>query len=91
LVKEQSRQINAQAVRESDSAVVPEKSPNKGRPVPAEAAEGRALAKRNAEEEAATQAQNWTVASFGLDGVRQRARADRALRFTSLLHHITPE
>jgi hypothetical protein len=37
--------------------------------------EGRALAKRNAEEEAATQAQNWTVASFGLDGVRQRAGA----------------
>jgi len=91
LVKERTRQINAQAVRESDSAVVPEKSPNNGSPVPAEVMEGRALAKRNADEEAATQAQNWTVASFGLDGVRQRARADRACRFTSLLHHITPE
>ena len=66
-------QIHAQAVRESDSAIVPEKSPNNGSPVAAEAMEGRALAKRNAEEEAVTQAQNWTLASFGLDGVRQRA------------------
>ena len=91
MVKERTRGINAQAVRESDSAVVPEKSPNKGNPVPAEAMEGRALAERNAGEEAATQAQNWNLASFGLDGVRQRAGADRTVRFTSLLHHITPE
>ena len=57
LVKERTRQINAQAVRESDSAIVPEKSPNNGSPVPAEAMEGRALAERNAAEDAATQAQ----------------------------------
>jgi hypothetical protein len=73
-VKERTRQTNAQAVRESDSVIVPEKSPNKGNPVPAEAMEGRALAKRNADEEAATQALNWTLASFGLSGVRQPAR-----------------
>ena len=74
LVKERTRQINAQAVRESDSAIVPEKSPNNGSPVPAEAMEGRALAKRNADEDAATQAQTWTLAVFDRDGVRQPAR-----------------
>jgi hypothetical protein len=73
-VKERTRQTNAQAVRESDSVIVPEKSPNKGNPVPAEAMEGRALAKRNADEDAATQAQPWTLALFDLDGVRQPAR-----------------
>jgi len=90
-VKERSRQTSADAVRESDGAVVPEKSPNNGVPALAEAVEGRASAKRNAGEEAATQAQTWSVASFGLDCVRQRARADKTLRFTNLLHHVTVE
>lgn len=90
-MKERSRQINVNAVRESDSAVVPEKLPNKGIPVPAEAMEGRALAKRNADKNVAIQTQCWEVASSGLEGVRQRAKRDKTLCFNNLLHHITPE
>jgi group II intron reverse transcriptase/maturase len=91
LVKERSRRINVNAIRESDSAIVPEKLPNKGIPVPAEAMEGRAPTERNAGEDVAIQTQCWGVASSGLEGVRQRAKADKTLCFNNLLHHITPE
>jgi len=90
-MKERSRQINANAIRESDSDKVPEKSPNKEVPASTEVMEGRELTERNAGEDAAIQAQNWEVASSGLEGVRQRAKADKTLRFNNLLHHITPE
>ena len=90
-MKERTRGISAQAIRESDNAVVSEKSSNKEVPASAEMMEKRALVKRNVVDEAANQAQNWNVASSGLDGVRQRAKADKSMRFTSLLHHLTQE
>ncbi|NTW84424.1 MAG: group II intron reverse transcriptase/maturase, partial [Chlorobiaceae bacterium] len=64
---------------------------NKGTPVPAEAVEERTLAKRNAGEEATNRIQSREMVSFGLEGVRTRARTDKTCCFTALLHHITPE
>ena len=90
-MKERTRSIDAEANRESDSVEVPKKSPNKGTPVPAEGMEGRTLAKRNAGKEAAIRIQSREMVSFGLEGVRRRARKDKTCCFTSLLHHITPE
>jgi RNA-directed DNA polymerase len=59
---------------------------------PAEMVEGRSAAKGNADQNPAprTQSRN-NRASMGLEGVRQAARRDRRLRFTALLHHITPQ
>jgi len=65
--------------------------PNKGVPASAEAEEGRALTKRNANKEAAARTQSRDTASYGLEGVRERAKTDESCQFTALLHHITPE
>ena len=84
---------------ESDSSIVPKKSANKdGVPPSAESMEGRGLTKENIEQSllARTQGRNsngqpFVPRSRGLLGVREAARKDKGLRFTSLLHHITPE
>ena len=84
---------------ESDSSIVPEKPANKGGvPLPAESAEGRGLTKENIGQSLLdrTQRRNadgtpFAPRSRGLLGVREAARRDKKLRFTSLLHHITPE
>lgn len=53
--------------------------------------EGRDVAKGNADQVPAPRTQSRTSrASMGLEGVRIAARRDRRLRFTALLHHITP-
>ena len=53
--------------------------------------EGRGVAKGNADETSASRTQSRTsCASTGLEGVREAARRDRRVRFTALLHHITP-
>jgi group II intron reverse transcriptase/maturase len=83
----------------SDSPIVPEKPANKGGvPLPAESAEGRGLTKENTGQSLLdrTQRRNadgtpFVPRSRGLLGVRAAARKDKKLRFTSLLHHITPE
>jgi len=84
---------------ESDSSIVPQKPANKGSvPLPAESAEGRELTKENIGQSLLdrTQRRNadgtpFVPRSRGLLGVREAARKDKKLRFTSLLHHITPE
>jgi len=84
---------------ESDSPIVPEKSANKGSvPLSAESMEERGLTKENIEPLllARTQSRNadgmpFTPRSRGLFGVREAAQNDKKLRFTSLLHHLTPE
>jgi group II intron reverse transcriptase/maturase len=84
---------------ESDSSIVPEKSANNGSvPLPAESAEGRELTKENIGQSLLdrTQSRNSDATAFvprsrGLLGVREAARRDQKLRFTSLLHHLTPE
>ena len=50
-MKEKTRRIDADANRESDGVVVPEKSPNNEAPASAEELEGRTSAKRNAGDE----------------------------------------
>ena len=92
--KAQSRNPVAYAGEKSDTSVVPEKPSNKGesqRGDPAETVEGRDVAKGNVSENPAprTQSRN-KVASMGLEGVRIAAQRDKRLRFTALLHHITP-
>jgi len=72
--------------------------PNNGaasKPAPAEGREGRRAAKSNAGQPPAPRTQSRTRASMGLDGVREVARAHKAagkeVRFTALMHHITPQ
>jgi group II intron reverse transcriptase/maturase len=99
LEKTRGHNPNMHVARKSDSPVVPEKPANKGSvPVPAESAEGRGLTKENTEQSLLdrTQSRDMNGSPFrprsrGLFGVRQAARKDRELKFTSLLHHITPE
>jgi RNA-directed DNA polymerase len=94
-----SRKTDMHVTGKSDSSIVPEKPTNKGSvPLPAESAEGRELTEENIEQSllARTQSRNsdgtpFVPRSRGLLGVREAAQKDRKLRFTSLLHHITPE
>lgn len=78
-------------VEKSDSLIVPKKPLNKGAS-PAETVEGRGEAKGNAEQIPAsrTLSRN-SCASMDLERVRGAARRNRRLRFSALLHHITPE
>ena len=86
-------------IGESDSLIVPEKPANKGGvPLPAESAEGRGLTEENTGQSLLdrTQGRNsdgipFVPRSRGLLGVREAARKDKKLKFTSLLHHISPE
>ena len=74
------------ANEKSDTPVVPKKLPNKGAN-PAEAMEGRGVAKGNANESPASRTLSRDKrASSGLEGVRETARRNRKLRFTALLH-----
>jgi RNA-directed DNA polymerase len=84
---------------ESDSSIVPEKPANKGEvPQPAELVEGRELTKENTERSLLdrTQSRNsngtpFEARSRRLLGVREAARKGRKQKFTSLMHHITPD
>lgn len=79
------------AGEKSDTPIRPEKRPNKG-DEPAEAVEERGVVSGNSVGTTAGRAQNrHKPASKGLQGVREAARRDRQCRFTSLLHHVTPE
>ena len=84
------------AAERSDTSIVPGKLPNKGNPEeqregrPAEVVEGRDVAKGNAGETPADRTQGRESASLGLEGIRNVARRDRRMKFTALLHHVTP-
>ncbi len=73
----------------SDTPVVSKKLPNKGKP--AEAVEKRGVAKGNVSQEPARRTQSRVSASMSLEGIRQAARRDKRVRFTSLMHHLTEE
>lgn len=78
------------AAEKSDTPILPEKLPNKGDD-PAEAMEGRGVTRGNADGNPACRTQSRDKrASMGLEGVREAARRNRKLRFTALLHHVTP-
>jgi RNA-directed DNA polymerase len=93
--KAQSHNPVAYADEKSDTCVVPEKLSNKGERQsgdPAETVEGRRVAKGNVSKNPAPRTPSRAkVASMGLEGVRIATRRDKALRFTALLHHITPQ
>jgi len=67
------------------------KDSNKGGPPSAESLEGKPRAKENDPAPHAVRAQQRAAVSLGLEGVRQAARRKTAGKFTSLLHHLTPE
>ena len=97
--KARCHKSDAHVAGESHSPIVPEKPANNGGvPLPAESAEERGLTKENIEQSLLARIQCRTsdgmpfvTRSRGLFGVRQAAQQDRKLRFTNLLHHITPE
>lgn len=76
--------------RKSDSFVVPEKRPNKdcGAPQPAEGVEGRRLTKENSGQQTKRRTQSRESLQHALDRIRQAARRDKQLRFTTLWHHV---
>jgi RNA-directed DNA polymerase len=81
----------------SDRRVVPTKSPNKGagepsqgsaRPKPAEAVEGRRLAKSNPQQRTMFRTLRRVRMSPEMERIRQAASRDRKMRFTALFHHV---
>ena len=86
--KVSSRNPVVTSPEESDGNVVPEKLANKGVATPAESIEGRAPTERNPGQGAAHRAQSRASASNGLDRVRQRAGADKTLRFNNLFQFL---
>lgn len=82
--------LGMNGTEESESAVVPMKEPNEGRPGrPEEVLEGRAGAKENRDESYTDPTQSGVNVSPGLVAVRQRAQERKAEKFTNLLHHLT--
>ena len=75
--------------QKSDSPVVPTKQPNNAGTPAAEAVEGRGLTKVNTSTLPAVRTQSREAAPCRLARVRRRARQDKNVRFTALLHHIT--
>ncbi|MGA2068706.1 MAG: hypothetical protein ABSG86_27305 [Thermoguttaceae bacterium] len=60
-------------------------------PGAAESVEGRGSTKGNVSQTTAGRTQCRKPASRGLWDVREAARRDKTMRFTALLHHVTPE
>ena len=99
LEKTRCHNSNMHVTGKSDSSIVPKKPTNNGSvPVPAESVEGRELTKENTGQSLLDRIQSRTKdgnpsrpRSRGLLGVRQAARNDKEMKFTNLLHHVTPE
>ena len=72
----------------SDNSVLPKKSPNNGSKEPAEAVEGRGLAKGNLLGQNAHRTRCRASLQSALERVRQAAKGDRRQRLTALLHHV---
>ncbi len=79
------------AVGESDDLVVPAKRANKAGPsAAAESVEGRGSTKGNVLADGRIPDSEPGECVDRLEGVREAARRDKKVRFTALLHHITP-
>ena len=74
----------------SDRSIKPKKPPNKrsGAPHPAEEVEGRDLAEGNLGQQTRSRAQDRELLQQALNRIRQAAKADRKLQFTTLWHHV---
>ncbi len=81
------------ANRKSDGSIVPATSANNGAAeAPAESAEERDSAKRNAKQTVLPRTPSRTKRkSRGLHGVREAARENGTLKFTALLHHVNED
>ncbi len=81
------------ADRKSDASIVPSTQANNARAeLAAESAEERDAAKRNVDQSSRSRApQRKRGRSHGLAGVRETARTQPELKFTSLLHHVTED
>ena len=77
--------------RESDGSIVPKKRANNADPSAAEPVEGRGSTKGNVSQTLLAPDTVPGKRGMGLWGVREAAKRDTKLRFTALLHHITPE
>jgi group II intron reverse transcriptase/maturase len=88
---EESPRMNASG--KSDGPIRPQKPANKGggRPSSAESVEERGPAKGNSDQTGSLRTQSRGGLSPGLDRVRQVARRDKKVKFTTLLHHIYSE
>ena len=86
--KAKSRTAAIHAAEKSDTPIVLRKPLNNGKP--AEVVEGRGVAKGNAGEAPAGRTPSREPALTGLERIRQAAKKERQMRFTALLHHITP-
>ena len=75
----------------SDSAIVAVKPTNKAEQSAAEPVEPRAETEGNAGQQSTRHTQRWESVSQALERIRQVARERKKERFTSLLHHISPE
>ena len=73
----------------SDRLVVPAKPSNNAALAVAEVVEGRGLREGNTDSETRPGRRAGQGVSTDLDRVRQAARADKDVRFTALLHHVT--
>ena len=90
--KANGRTADMHVSRESDGPIVPEKRANKaGLMAAAESVEGRGSTKGNAERTLLAPDTEPGKRGMGLWGVRKAAKRDKKMRFTALLHHITPE
>lgn len=78
--------------RESDTLVVPAKSPNEAAPAAKEAMEGRSVVKGSTCQQnmSRTQCRQNDMQS-ALERVRQAAIRDKGARFTSIFHHLSIE
>jgi len=76
---------------ESSGGIVAAKQPNEGQGGPKEVVERRPPAKENMDQPNSCRAPNRVSEPSGLDRVRQAAKKDKGLRFTTLLHHVDLE
>jgi group II intron reverse transcriptase/maturase len=76
---------------ESDSSIVPAKRANNAGPPAAESVEGRGLTKGNASRTEPAPDAEPGKHGIGVAGIRQVASRDKDVRFTALLHHVTPQ
>ena len=89
--KGQGRNPNMNADGKSDTDVVPRKELNKVMLNTAETLEERSVTEGKTVQPTVTQTQCWKQTLSGLARIRNAARKGRNIRFTSLMHHITPE
>jgi group II intron reverse transcriptase/maturase len=91
-VKAPRHKADVHALGQSDGLVVPKKRANKiGVPPVAESVEGRGSTKGNAARTLHVPDAAPGKRGIGLRGLREAAQRDKTMRFTALLHHITPK